>query len=64
MTTQILVRYTHADPAAFRAAFDADAEDRGNAGLTLLQLWREGTGTAWALYQSANPARARETVDA
>lgn len=57
---QILVRYDIADFAAFKAAFDADAEDRGNGGLSLLQLWREGGNRAWALYQSANPARARE----
>lgn len=60
MTTQILVRYDHGDAATFRRAFDADAEDRGNNGLTLLQLWREGAATSWALYQSGNAARARD----
>ena len=57
---QILVRYDIADFRAFKSAFDADAEDRGNNGLSLLQLWREGGSHAWALYQSANPVRARE----
>ncbi len=56
---QILVRYDIADFASFRPAFDADAEDRGNNGLSLLQLWREGSGRAWALYQSGDPVRAR-----
>ncbi|MRX50744.1 hypothetical protein GI374_09855 [Paracoccus sp. S-4012] len=63
MTTQILVRYDHGDAAAFRRAFDADAEDRGRNGLSLLQLWREGGATAWALYQSGDPARARDYLD-
>lgn len=57
---QILVRYDIADFRAFKAAFDADAEDRGNNGLSLLQLWREGGSRAWALYQSANAMRARD----
>lgn len=57
---QILVRYDVTDFPAFKVAFDADAEDRGNAGLSLLQLWREGGQRAWALYQSANPVRSRD----
>lgn len=57
---QILVRYDIGDFRAFKTAFDADAEDRGNNGLSLLQLWREGGSRAWALYQSANPVRSRE----
>lgn len=54
---QLIARYTVADYAAFRTAFDADAEDRGNAGLSLLQLWREDDRNAWALYQ-VNDAKA------
>ena len=54
---QLIVRYTHADPATFRTAFDADAEDRGRNGLTLLQLWREDDRNAWALFQ-VNDAKA------
>jgi len=60
MTTQILVRYDISDPARFRTAFDADAEDRSGAGLSLLQLWREGAGRIWALYQTGDAKRARE----
>ena len=60
MATQILVRYDIADPARFRPAFDADAEDRASAGLSLLQLWREGAGRMWALYQTGDAKRARE----
>ena len=57
---QILVQYRIADYAQFKAAFDADAEDRGNAGLNLLQLWREGAGSVWALYSAGNPGKARD----
>ena len=54
---QLIAHYTLVDYAAFRAAFDADAEDRGHNGLSLLQLWREDGGNAWALYQ-VNDAKA------
>lgn len=54
---QALVHYRLTDYARFRAAFDADSEDRGLNGLSLLQLWREGDGSAWALYQ-VNDAKA------
>lgn len=54
---QLIAHYAIADYAAFRTAFDADAEDRGNNGLSLLQLWREDNGNAWALYQ-VNDAKA------
>lgn len=57
---QILVHYSIADYARFKTAFDADAEDRGHAGLTVLQLWREGEGSVWALYSASNPAKARD----
>lgn len=58
MTNQIIARYDIADYAQFRAEFDADAEDRGNASLTVLQIWREGTGRVWVLYQVADGKRA------
>jgi hypothetical protein len=54
---QLIAHYTVADYAVFRVAFDADAEDRGHNGLSLLQLWREDRGNAWALYQ-VNDAKA------
>lgn len=57
---QILAHYRITDYAQFRPAFDADAEDRANAGLTLLQLWREGGEAVWALYSVSNPVKARD----
>ena len=58
MTTQLLARYDIADYGAWKSAFDADFEDRGNASLSVLQIWREGTGRAWVLYQVADGKRA------
>lgn len=49
--------------AKFKAAFDADAEDRGNNSLGLLQLWTEDDQNAWALYQVADAKRARAYLD-
>lgn len=48
--SQMIARYQITDYATFKAAFDADAEDRSNNGLSLLQLWRENDHNAWALY--------------
>ena len=56
---QLIVHYRIADYATFRSAFDADAEDRGQNGLSLLQLWREDGGNAWALFQVNDAAAAR-----
>lgn len=57
---QMLIHYQIEDYAAFRPAFDADNEDRRHNGLALLQLWREDNGSAWALFELHNPARARD----
>ncbi|AGT09654.1 hypothetical protein [Paracoccus aminophilus] len=55
--TQMISHYSFADYAKFKAAYDDHAEDRGNNGLSLLQLWRESGTSAWALYQ-VNDAKA------
>lgn len=60
---QMLAHYTIGNYAAFKTAFDADAEDRGNNGLNLLQLWRESDSSAWALFDATNPKKAREYLD-
>lgn len=60
---QMIAHYKINDFNTFKTAFDNDAEDRGNNGLTLLQLWREDTGNAWALYQVNNPKAARDYLD-
>lgn len=43
----------------FKAAFDADNEDRGQNSLSLLQLWREDDSSIWALYNITDAAAAR-----
>lgn len=63
MTNQLIARYDIADYAQFRSAFDADAEDRGAASLSVLQIWREGTGRVWVLYQIADGKRAMDYLD-
>ena len=60
---QMIAHYKINDFNTFKTAFDNDAEDRGNNGLTLLQLWREDTGNAWALYQVNNAKAARDYLD-
>ncbi|MDN5568388.1 MAG: hypothetical protein L0G27_06510 [Paracoccus sp. (in: a-proteobacteria)] len=57
---QLIIRYTHQNPTTFRTAFDADAEDRGRNGLSLLQLWREDDSHAWALFQVNDAKAARD----
>jgi hypothetical protein len=49
--SQMIAHYDVANYAAFRPAFDDDAEDRNSNGLSLLQLWRENDRSAWALFQ-------------
>jgi hypothetical protein len=59
MTTQLLLRYDSFD----QGTHDSHAEDRANAGLTQLQMWREGTGTHWVLHDVNDVARAKAWVD-
>jgi hypothetical protein len=56
---QMIAHYTVSDYAAFKLAFEGDAEDRGNNGLSLLQLWRESGTSAWALFSVSDAKAAR-----
>lgn len=56
---QMIAHYSIGDYAKFKAAFDADSEDRGHNGLSLLQLWREDEGSAWALFSVGDAKAAR-----
>lgn len=60
---QMLAHYQINDFTTFKTAFDNDAEDRGNNGLSLLQLWREDTGSVWALFAVNNPAAAKDYLN-
>lgn len=61
--TQMIAHYTVSDYAKFKPAFDTDAEDRGNNGLSLLQLWREDNGNAWTLFTVSDAHAARAWLD-
>lgn len=60
---QMIAHYSIQDYATFKTAFDEDSEDRGNNGLSLLQLWREDGRNAWALFSVGNPKAARDYLD-
>ncbi len=63
---QMLLRNTTTDPAAWRGVFDADAEARGTAGLSLLQLWHAAgdPNTLWALFEVSDLRSAQAWLDA
>ena len=50
---QLLLQIDTPDYDSWKQAFDGDAEDRMQAGLTLLQLWRDAdtSGQAFALFE-------------
>lgn len=60
---QMIAHYKINDFNTFKTAFDKDAEDRGNNGLSLLQLWRGDNSNAWALFQVNNAKSARDYLD-
>lgn len=60
---QLIAHYTIKNYLIFKTAFNADGEDRGNNGLSLLQLWRESDTSAWALFSVTNIKAAREWLD-
>lgn len=55
---QLLVRYDFTAFDAWKQTYDRHDEERGRAGLRQLQLWREGDGAVWGLYDVADPADA------
>jgi hypothetical protein len=57
---QLILHYQIADYDSFRRAFEAAAEERGRHGLSLLQLWREDAGNAWALFTVTDAKAAKE----
>ena len=61
---QLIVRHEIESYDAWRAAFDDDAEDRAQAGLNLLQIWREaGASAVWLLYEVSDRERAQAYFD-
>lgn len=61
---QLLISDTAPDFATWKQHFDTSAEDHRNAGLTLLQMWREADANRiWLLFEVANDDRARAFLD-
>ena len=54
---QMIAHYTVKSYAAFRTAFDADAEDRGNNSLNLLHFGVKATAAPGHCSMSATPGR-------
>lgn len=57
---QLLIQTTAPDFAAWKAAFDAEAENIAAAGLNMLQIWKAEGGAVLVLFEVANRARAEE----
>lgn len=62
---QLLIDYTTTEFTAWKSAFDGDAENRANAGLTLLQMWRgaDDAGAVTCLFEVADRDRAQDWLD-
>lgn len=62
---QLLAHLKIADYDAWRSVFDDDAEARGNAGMTLLQLWRQAddANRVWMLFEVSEQAMADEYLE-
>lgn len=62
---QLLCRIETGGYDAWRRDFDAAAEARRNAGLNLLQIWRDADApeTALLLFEVRDPARAKAYLD-
>ncbi len=61
---QLIARHDIADYDRWKAAFDAEAETLGQAGLSVLQIWREeGAARVFVLYQVNDRARAQAGLD-
>lgn len=57
---QLLVQTTAADFAAWKSAFDAEAEGISNAGLSTLQIWQGEGAAVLVLFEVHNHARAKD----
>ncbi|GHF38097.1 hypothetical protein [Seohaeicola zhoushanensis] len=61
----LLTETTAPDFATWKSAFDADTEDRGTAGLTLLQMWRgaDDPNAVTCLFEVNDRDRAQAWLD-
>ncbi len=63
---QLLTQTTVSDFSSYKTAFDAEAEKRMNAGLTLLQMWHvaDDASAVLCLFDLNNRAKAQAWLDA
>lgn len=57
--TQLLIQTSAPDYAAWKAAFDAEAENIAAASLTPLQIWKGDNHAILVLFEVANAANAK-----
>ncbi len=60
---QLLVRYDFDSYESWKTTYDRHDEGRGQAGLRQLQLWREGDGSVWGLYDISGRSEAEAHLD-
>ncbi|MFB2531101.1 hypothetical protein ACEYYA_02935 [Paracoccus sp. p3-h83] len=62
---QLIARYDIADYDRWKAAFNGQSEALGQAGLSVLQIWREdGAARVFVLYQLSDRGRAEKALAA
>ena len=61
--TQLLIQTSAPDYAAWKAAFDAEAENIAAASLNTLQIWQGDGGAVLVLFEVANRKNAESWLD-
>jgi hypothetical protein len=61
--TQLLIQTTAPDYAAWKAAFDAEAENIAAASLNTLQIWKGEANAVLVLFEVANRRNATAWLD-
>ncbi|MDH2326425.1 hypothetical protein QCN27_06065 [Cereibacter sp. SYSU M97828] len=57
---QLLIQIDTPDYGAWKSAWDADAEDRADSGLTQMQIWKGEGGKAFVLLDVHNVKGAKD----
>ncbi|SFB13601.1 hypothetical protein SAMN05421688_3195 [Poseidonocella pacifica] len=65
MSLQLLCRFEAGNAASWQSAYDEKSEERGNAGLSQLQIWTGAdTGSAiWVLFAVNDRGKAQKWLD-
>lgn len=57
---QLLIQTTAPDYAAWKSAFDAEAENIADAGLNTLQIWKGDASAVLVLFEVSNRPKAED----